>query len=156
MQKDLQCIECEGGIRPARSAEALVWCPAFKLVLFHLYLLNIFIILHRYVACHLIPFKQTNLFPIAIFALSLLLSLNIANCVLASFDECRIFLSLMETAGLTELLKQEGSYTMFAPTDEAFEKLNKEDLELLKGECCQKIKKGFLFTLLNHFKLANC
>lgn len=44
----------------------------------------------------------------------------------------------METAGLTELLKQEGSYTMFAPTDEAFEKLTKEDLELLKGECCPK------------------
>lgn len=49
----------------------------------------------------------------------------------------------METAGLTELLKQEGSYTMFAPTDEAFEKVNKGDLELLKGECCQKIKKSF-------------
>uniref|UniRef100_A0A7N6A0D9 Periostin, osteoblast specific factor a n=1 Tax=Anabas testudineus TaxID=64144 RepID=A0A7N6A0D9_ANATE len=32
----------------------------------------------------------------------------------------KIFLSLMETAGLTDLLKQEGSYTIFAPTDDAF------------------------------------
>uniref|UniRef100_A0A8C7FZB1 Periostin n=1 Tax=Oncorhynchus kisutch TaxID=8019 RepID=A0A8C7FZB1_ONCKI len=32
----------------------------------------------------------------------------------------KIFLSLMETAGLTDLLKQEGEYTLFAPRDEAF------------------------------------
>lgn len=44
----------------------------------------------------------------------------------------------METAGLTDLLKQEGSYTIFAPTDEAFESLSKEDFELLKRECCPK------------------
>uniref|UniRef100_A0A3B3UTN7 Periostin n=1 Tax=Poecilia latipinna TaxID=48699 RepID=A0A3B3UTN7_9TELE len=35
----------------------------------------------------------------------------------------KIFLSLMETAGLEDLLKQNGSYTIFAPTDEAFEAL---------------------------------
>ncbi|XP_075887799.1 periostin isoform X2 [Nelusetta ayraudi] len=46
----------------------------------------------------------------------------------------KIFLSLMETAGLTDLLKQEGSYTIFAPTDEAFESLSKEDFELLKRD----------------------
>ncbi|XP_027129619.1 periostin isoform X2 [Larimichthys crocea] len=46
----------------------------------------------------------------------------------------KIFLSLMEIAGLTDLLKQEGSYTMFAPTDEAFDGLTKEDFELLKGD----------------------
>lgn len=63
------------------------------------------------------------------------MSLNVANCMLALFDKCRIFLSLMETAGLTELLKQEGSYTMFAPMDEAFEKLSKEDFQLLKSKC---------------------
>lgn len=51
-------------------------------------------------------------------------------------NKCRVFLSLMETAGLTDLLKQEGSYTIFAPTDEAFESLTKEDFELLKSECC--------------------
>uniref|UniRef100_A0A8C4GIJ8 Periostin, osteoblast specific factor a n=1 Tax=Dicentrarchus labrax TaxID=13489 RepID=A0A8C4GIJ8_DICLA len=41
----------------------------------------------------------------------------------------KIFLSLMETAGLTDLLKQEGSYTIFAPTDDAFDGLSREDLE---------------------------
>lgn len=40
----------------------------------------------------------------------------------------------METAGLTDLLRQEGSYTIFAPTDDAFDGLNREDFELLKSE----------------------
>lgn len=40
----------------------------------------------------------------------------------------------METAGLTNLLKQEGSYTIFAPTDNAFGDLTREDLALLKSE----------------------
>lgn len=40
----------------------------------------------------------------------------------------------MEEAGLTDLLKQEGSYTIFAPTDEAFDGLTPEDFELLKRE----------------------
>lgn len=43
----------------------------------------------------------------------------------------------METAGLTDLLKQEGSYTIFAPTDEAFDGLTREDFELLKSECSE-------------------
>ncbi|XP_040908040.1 periostin-like isoform X2 [Toxotes jaculatrix] len=46
----------------------------------------------------------------------------------------KIFLSLMETAGLTDLLKQEGSYTIFAPTDDAFDGLSREDLTLLKSD----------------------
>ncbi|XP_061787482.1 periostin-like isoform X2 [Nerophis lumbriciformis] len=46
----------------------------------------------------------------------------------------KVFLSLMETAGLTELLKQEGSFTVFAPTDEAFSQLSKEDMALLKSD----------------------
>lgn len=40
----------------------------------------------------------------------------------------------METADLTELLKQEGSYTIFAPTDDAFGDLSREDLALLKSK----------------------
>lgn len=40
----------------------------------------------------------------------------------------------METAGLTDLLKQEGSYTTFAPTDDAFNDLSQEDFDLLKSE----------------------
>ncbi|XP_016100873.1 periostin-like, partial [Sinocyclocheilus grahami] len=44
----------------------------------------------------------------------------------------KIFLSLMESAELTDLLKQEGSYTLFAPIDAAFGTLTEEDIALLK------------------------
>ncbi|XP_002663594.2 periostin [Danio rerio] len=46
----------------------------------------------------------------------------------------KIFLSLMESAGLTDLLKQDGSYTLFAPIDAAFGSLTKDDLALLKSD----------------------
>uniref|UniRef100_A0A671RE87 Periostin-like n=1 Tax=Sinocyclocheilus anshuiensis TaxID=1608454 RepID=A0A671RE87_9TELE len=46
----------------------------------------------------------------------------------------KIFLSLMESAGLTDLLKQEGSYTLFAPVDAAFGTLTEEDITLLKSD----------------------
>lgn len=46
----------------------------------------------------------------------------------------RIFLSLMESAGLTDLLKQEGSYTLFAPVDASFGTLTEEDITLLKSK----------------------
>lgn len=45
----------------------------------------------------------------------------------------------METAGLSDLLKQEGSYTIFAPTDDAFDGLSREDLALLKSEYSTKM-----------------
>lgn len=47
---------------------------------------------------------------------------------------CRIFLSLMDAAGLTDLLKQEGDFTLFAPSDMAFAGLSKSDLETLKSK----------------------
>ncbi|XP_043106769.1 periostin [Puntigrus tetrazona] len=46
----------------------------------------------------------------------------------------KIFLSLMESAGLTDLLRQEGSYTLFAPVDAAFGTLTEEDITLLKSD----------------------
>ncbi|XDV54216.1 hypothetical protein PO909_022559 [Leuciscus waleckii] len=46
----------------------------------------------------------------------------------------KIFLSLMESAGLTDLLKQEGSYTLFAPIDASFGTLTEEDITLLKSD----------------------
>ncbi|XP_078121451.1 periostin-like isoform X3 [Sander vitreus] len=58
----------------------------------------------------------------------------------------KIFLSLMETAGLTNLLKQEGSYTIFAPTDNAFSDLSREDLALLKSDL-----NALRIILLYHF-----
>ncbi|XP_065113889.1 periostin isoform X2 [Paramisgurnus dabryanus] len=46
----------------------------------------------------------------------------------------KIFLSLMESAGITDLLKQEGSYTVFAPSDDAFRGLSEADINLLKSD----------------------
>ncbi|XP_039986857.1 periostin, osteoblast specific factor b isoform X3 [Xiphias gladius] len=46
----------------------------------------------------------------------------------------KIFLSLMEAAGLTDLLKQEGDFTLFAPSDKAFTGLSNTDLALLKSD----------------------
>lgn len=40
----------------------------------------------------------------------------------------------MEAAGLTDLLKQEGDFTLFAPSDKAFTGLGTSDLALLKSE----------------------
>ncbi|XP_068600896.1 periostin-like isoform X2 [Brachionichthys hirsutus] len=65
---------------------------------------------------------------------------------LVSERRFKIFLSLMEVAGLTDMLKQEGSYTIFAPTDEAFDGLTKEDFELLKSDL-----NALRIILLYHF-----
>merc|ERR1719419_1284 len=46
----------------------------------------------------------------------------------------KVFLSLIETAGLTDLLKQEGEFTLFAPSDQAFASLSDRDLEFLKSD----------------------
>uniref|UniRef100_A0AAV2J8E3 FAS1 domain-containing protein n=1 Tax=Knipowitschia caucasica TaxID=637954 RepID=A0AAV2J8E3_KNICA len=46
----------------------------------------------------------------------------------------KIFLSLMEAAGLTDLLQQEGDFTLFAPSDKAFSGLSSSDLALLKKD----------------------
>lgn len=40
----------------------------------------------------------------------------------------------MEKADLVELLKQGGAYTLFAPTDDAFEALTEEDMTYLTSE----------------------
>ncbi|RVE65026.1 hypothetical protein OJAV_G00132160 [Oryzias javanicus] len=45
----------------------------------------------------------------------------------------KIFLSLMEAAGLTDVLRQEGSFTLFAPSDKAFASLGARELALLKS-----------------------
>ncbi|KAJ8338930.1 hypothetical protein SKAU_G00357160 [Synaphobranchus kaupii] len=46
----------------------------------------------------------------------------------------KFFLSLMEVAGLTDLLHQEGSFTLFAPTDDAFASLSEQDIALLTSD----------------------
>uniref|UniRef100_A0A8D3C0N9 Periostin, osteoblast specific factor b n=1 Tax=Scophthalmus maximus TaxID=52904 RepID=A0A8D3C0N9_SCOMX len=49
--------------------------------------------------------------------------------LLFSSLHCRIFLSLMEAAGLTDVLKQEGDFTLFAPSDKAFAGLSESSLK---------------------------
>ncbi|TSK49675.1 Periostin [Bagarius yarrelli] len=46
----------------------------------------------------------------------------------------KIFLSLMEAAGLTDLLKQDGEFTLFAPSDEALAGLTEKDINILKSK----------------------
>ncbi|GAA6094804.1 periostin, osteoblast specific factor b isoform X1 [Tachysurus ichikawai] len=46
----------------------------------------------------------------------------------------KIFLSLMEAAGLTDLLKQEGEFTLFAPSDEALAGLTERDINIMKSD----------------------
>uniref|UniRef100_H3DFR9 Periostin n=1 Tax=Tetraodon nigroviridis TaxID=99883 RepID=H3DFR9_TETNG len=58
----------------------------------------------------------------------------------------KIFLSLMEAADLTNLLKQEGDFTLFAPSDKAFAGLTESDLTLLKSD-----KNALRTILLYHF-----
>lgn len=43
----------------------------------------------------------------------------------------KTLLKALDEAGLTETLKQEGPFTVFAPTDEAFAKIPKADLDAL-------------------------
>ncbi|CAH2225033.1 periostin-like isoform X4 [Pelobates cultripes] len=45
-----------------------------------------------------------------------------------------IFLSLIEYADLKDLLMQGGAWTLFAPTNDAFEGLSREDIEILKKD----------------------
>ncbi|CAN9501852.1 unnamed protein product [Ophioblennius macclurei] len=54
--------------------------------------------------------------------------------ILVADGRFTIFLSLMKTAGLDDTLMQEGSYTIFAPTDDAFDGLSTDDFELLKSD----------------------
>jgi len=50
----------------------------------------------------------------------------------------------MEAAGLTDLLQQEGDFTLFAPNDKAFAALSERDVTLLKGRFA-------VFYILMHF-----
>ncbi|XP_063751658.1 periostin isoform X2 [Eleginops maclovinus] len=58
----------------------------------------------------------------------------------------KTFLALMETADLIDILKKKGSYTIFAPTDDAFQGLSKEDMAVLKSDL-----NALRIILLYHF-----
>uniref|UniRef100_A0A8C8A0R5 Periostin n=1 Tax=Oryzias sinensis TaxID=183150 RepID=A0A8C8A0R5_9TELE len=61
----------------------------------------------------------------------------------------KIFLSLMEAAGLTDVLRQEGSFTLFAPSDKAFASLATRDLELVLCSNKNALKTILLYHLTN-------
>ncbi|XP_028274863.1 periostin, osteoblast specific factor b isoform X2 [Parambassis ranga] len=54
--------------------------------------------------------------------------------ILTEHGGFKIFLSLMEAAGLTDVLRQEGDFTLFAPSDKAFSALSDSDMTLLKSD----------------------
>lgn len=71
---------------------------------------------------------------------------NVVEVVKNSEDHT-VFAELLEETELDELLKEEGPYTVLAPTDEAFEKMG-SDLETLKedSEQLQNVVIGHLFN----------
>jgi uncharacterized surface protein with fasciclin (FAS1) repeats len=61
-----------------------------------------------------------------------------------------ILAKALEAAGLVEALKGKGKFTVFAPTDEAFQKLPAGTLEnLLKPENKEKLKAILLYHVVN-------
>ena len=68
---------------------------------------------------------------------------TIAEVVAGSKDHT-ILLALVKEAGLAETLSGKGEWTVFAPTDEAFKKIDKETLEKVKGD--KELLKKVLLT----------
>ncbi|XP_015197512.1 periostin isoform X6 [Lepisosteus oculatus] len=54
--------------------------------------------------------------------------------ILKSDARFSMFLQLMDVAGLTEVLKQKGDWTLFAPTNDAFEGLTQKEIEILTSD----------------------
>uniref|UniRef100_A0A669AZ41 Periostin, osteoblast specific factor b n=1 Tax=Oreochromis niloticus TaxID=8128 RepID=A0A669AZ41_ORENI len=60
-------------------------------------------------------------------------ALHLMRTLLKPAEKTMIFLSLMEAAGLTDVLQQEGGFTLFAPSDTAFAGLSERDMAVLKS-----------------------
>jgi uncharacterized surface protein with fasciclin (FAS1) repeats len=58
---------------------------------------------------------------------------NSVLAVLRTDGHYSVFLSALESTGLSETIREHGPYTVFAPTDDAFAKLSNKD-ELLKDK----------------------
>lgn len=66
-------------------------------------------------------------------------------------DDLTTFVAVLKTAGLEDLMRQQNSYTVFIPTDQAFAKLPKGTVEdLLKSENREQ-----LVAILNHHFVVN-
>ncbi|MDY3562636.1 fasciclin domain-containing protein [Gemmata sp. JC673] len=68
---------------------------------------------------------------------------TIAEIVAGSKDHT-ILLALVKEAGLAETLSGKGEWTVFAPTDAAFKKIDKETLDKVKGD--KELLKKILLT----------
>lgn len=58
---------------------------------------------------------------------------TIADIVAGSKDHT-VLLALVKEAGLADALKEKGEWTVFAPTDAAFKKIDEETLKKVKGD----------------------
>lgn len=56
------------------------------------------------------------------------------HVVYQSLSFCAVFQTAIAAAGLTTILENEGQYTVFAPTNEAFEKIPQETLNRILGD----------------------
>ncbi|XP_041116219.1 periostin-like isoform X2 [Polyodon spathula] len=54
--------------------------------------------------------------------------------ILSEDDRFSMFLTLIDAAGLTEILLQDGDWTLFAPTNDAFDGLSEEEMEILTSD----------------------
>ncbi|QEL17733.1 fasciclin domain-containing protein [Limnoglobus roseus] len=64
--------------------------------------------------------------------------------VIAGSKDHTILLALVKEAGLAETLSGKGEWTVFAPTDEAFKKIDKDTLAKVKGD--KELLKKVLLT----------
>ncbi|MGH0145635.1 UNVERIFIED_CONTAM: hypothetical protein FKN15_006213 [Acipenser sinensis] len=70
--------------------------------------------------------------------------------ILSEDDRFSMFLTLIEAAGLTEILSQDGDWTLFAPTNDAFDGLSEEEMEILTNEVMTMDQRSLRLLLENH------
>ncbi|KAJ8280120.1 hypothetical protein GJAV_G00050760 [Gymnothorax javanicus] len=66
----------------------------------------------------------------------------------------KTFLSLIEAAGLTDALNQAGNFTLFAPTDDAFQGLSQQDIALLTSDI-DALRALLLYHMTNGMHIGN-
>ena len=72
---------------------------------------------------------------------------------LSQADKFKILISALQSAGLVDILKGYGPFTVFAPTDEAFNKLPEGTLKLLLSDI-PKLKSILLYHVVEEKLLA--
>ena len=73
----------------------------------------------------------------------------------ASNGSFKTFGKALDRAGMSDILREVGPFTLFAPTDAAFQKLSSEQLEgLFKPENKEELRSVLNYHLVNGRKLA--